>query len=141
MKKMKLLTIIIVVVLSIVIGGEILFSTYETKSITSFFDNHTSKINKIDITNGNNGEIISVDNKKVIGHISTYLSKLKFKKISPPPSTGWCYWFFIYENHKKVLDITFLGDQCIINNSKYRIQKSTDVTVDALYNEAKKAYK
>ena len=34
---------IIVVVLSIVIGGAILFSRYETKSITSFVDNHTSK--------------------------------------------------------------------------------------------------
>jgi cell division protein YceG involved in septum cleavage len=143
MKKIKLLTIIsIVLVVSIVLGGSILFSQYQTKSITSFIDNDKSKINKIDIMNGNNGEIVSVDNKQVISDISAYLSKLKLKKISPPPSTGWTYRFSINENDKEILNITFKSDkECEINDSKYKIEKSTDVTVDKLYDEAKKSGK
>lgn len=64
------------------------------------------------------------------------------KNFSPPASSGWSYNFQIYENDKKVLFINFMGDmKCSINGSKYKITKSTNITLDDLYNEAKKSSK
>lgn len=146
MKINKLSTIIIIIVVLVMLVSSILFirhkAQYQTKDITSFFNNDVSKINKIDIVNGNNGEIVSVDNKSIISNISMYLSKIKLTKVSLPPSTGWTYRFSIIENGNEVLNITFNGEEyCIINNSKYKIDKSTDIVIDSLYNEAKKATK
>jgi preprotein translocase subunit YajC len=143
-KKIPIIAIIIIVVLIISVGL-ILFAKHQAQSQkknADFLNIDTSKINKIYITNGNNGEILSVVDKLIIADISTYLTKLKLTKISPPPSSGWSYRFSIIENNKEVLNITFNGDEyCTIHDSKYKIDKSTNITVDTLYNEAKKVSK
>lgn len=143
MKSSKpIITIIIVIFLSIIIvGSYILFMRhkieYQTKTITNFFENNPNKINKIDVINGNNGEITSITNKAIINDVSDYLSKLSFKKFSPPESSGWSYRFSIYENSKNVFNITFNGDEfCKINSSKYKIEKS-DKKIESLYKKIK----
>ena len=139
MRKIKLSNIkTIIVMLLILIGIVILGSVLQTKRITSFCDNDANRISRIDIMNGNNGEIISVDNKDIIKDISTYLSKLKLKKVVLPASTGWTYRLSVIENGKEVLNMTFNGDEyCKINDVKYKIKRSTDVSIYQLYDKAK----
>jgi len=109
--------LIILILLAITILGIVTYMhKYSAKTITNFFDNDVSKISRVDITNGNNGNVISVDDKKVISYISAYLSKLRLKKVFDKPSTGWSYRYSINENGKEALNITFNGDEfCRIN--------------------------
>ncbi len=65
MKKKKILYILLAVLLtfSIIITG-ISISQYRTKTITNFYNNDVNKIDKVDITNGTNGNIVTVTDKK-----------------------------------------------------------------------------
>ena len=138
MKKIKLPLIvsIAVIVIAIVLGTAIYLFQNQTKSITSFFNNNTNKITRINITNSS-GNVITVDDKKLISNISDYLSKLKFKKLYNQPSTGWLYQFSFHENSTNAFVFTFLSyDSCQINSSKYKIENSTDITIDSIYKEA-----
>lgn len=139
MNKRKIISCFILVF--ILICGGIYFYIHRNQPITNFFNNEDNKINKISILNGNNGEISTIEDEKTITYFSKYLSNIKLKKIyDSHSSTGWSYQFSIYEEGKKQIDITFLGDEaCIINNSKYLIKKSTNITIDSVYNKAKES--
>lgn len=134
---------IIIAILILVMAGIIMYiSSFSEKTITSFFDNDIKKIDKIEIMDGNNGKIINVDDKKVTRDICEYLSKLKLRKFLEPPCGGWSYRFTIYENKKEKIDITFRGDtDCEINGTKYKIEKSTSLAINSLFEEARKSIK
>ena len=111
---------------------------YRTKTITDFYNNDANKINKIDILNGSNGNIVTVTDKKMIANICDYLTNSKFKKIPDPKSDGWTYGLAVYEGDKEVFGATFMGDnRCGTGKSYYNIEKSTTVTLESLYNTAK----
>jgi hypothetical protein len=115
---------------------------FRTRSITSFFDNDLSKINKINIRNGSNGDLVITEDKKSIKDISDYLSKIEVQKIKDKPTLGWSYAFNIYENNEERFAIVFISEYyCWINGTKYKIRKSTDTTPEYLYNEAKSTVK
>ena len=142
MKKKKILFVILAVVLAFsIIITVISISQYRTKTITNFYNNDANKIDKINITNGTNGNIVAVTDKKMISSICNYLSKLKFKKIrSQEPSSGWSYDFSVIQNKKEAISINFLSDEiCIfnINGIKYDIQRSDNTTLESIYNNAK----
>lgn len=136
--KINLKIFIAICLVSIVLISAFFIFQYRTKTITSFFDNDLNKINKIDITNGSNGNIVTVEDKKMISNISNYLSNLKLKKVlNNNPSTGWNFRLSIYENSKEFFNITFIGEElCLINGTKYKIEKPINLTVETLYNEA-----
>lgn len=139
MKTKKFVFGVLIAVLIIVVAGAIIYALqYKEKAITSFFDNDASKIDRIDIVDGSNGNVITVDGKKVISDISVYLSTLKLIKVHNEPSTGWNYRFSVYESNTEKLNITFVGEGlCTIGDTKYKIKKSTDITVKSLFDEAK----
>ena len=111
MKKKKILFVILAVVLAFsIIITVISISQYRTKTITNFYNNDVNKIDKINITNGTNGNIVTVTDKKMISSICNYLSKLKFNKIRSQPSTGWSYNISVIENKKDVVNIEFISD-------------------------------
>jgi hypothetical protein len=144
MNKTNLLVVIIIVLLAIVVGIIVYNSQNTTKTVDDFYNIDISTIDKIDIMNGSNGNITTVNNKKVINDICSYLSALTFKKAHSEPSTGWDYRFFIYENGQKEFEVTFISNKlCIFNNNgiKYSMANSTDVTYESLYNEAVKSAK
>ncbi len=143
MKTKKFVFGVLIAVLIIVVAGAIIYvSQYKAKTITSFFDNDTNKIDKIDIVDGSNGNVITIDDKKVISDISGYLSKLKLTKVHNDSSTGWNYRFSVYESNTEKLNITFIGEGlCTIGDTKYKIEKSTDVTAKSLFDEAKRPTK
>lgn len=141
MKKKKILFVILAVVLAFsIIITVISISQYRTKTITNFYNNDVNKIDKINITNGTNGNIVTVTDKKMISSICNYLSKLKFNKIRSQPSTGWSYNISVIENKKDVVNIEFISDDlCIFNRNskKYDIQRSDKTTLESIYNNAK----
>jgi hypothetical protein len=139
-KNILVIIILIIVVISIVFGCVIY--KYQTKTITSFFHNDTSKITRITIMNSG-GNIITVNDKKIISNISDYLSKLKFKRISNKPlSVGWSYMFSFYEKDTEMFGFASLGDSfCTIKGNRYSVINSTNVTIESLYDEAKKVSK
>ena len=63
-------------------------SQNSTKSITSFYNNDANKIDKIDIINGSNGNVVTVTDKKMIGNLCDYLESLKLKKYVMNKKTG-----------------------------------------------------
>lgn len=83
---------------------------------------------------------ITVTDKKFISNISDYLSKLKFKRISNKPLiVGWSYMFSFYENDTNTFGFASLGDPvCLIKGNRYSVLNSTNITIESLYNEAKK---
>jgi hypothetical protein len=108
-----------------------------TKSITSFYNNDANKINKIDMIDGSNGNIVTVTDKKMVDDICDYLQSLKLKKIRDEKKDGWTYSLAIYEGSKNSFNITFMGEnQCGTKGSKYKLQKSNDVTIESLYKTA-----
>ena len=138
--KIKTFIPIVIILLVLIIVAVWFISSNSIKTITDFHHNDPEKISKIDMLNGNNGEIISIKNKKTISDICKYMSRIKFKKFNPEPSTGWSYEFKFYENNKEMLDITFNGDTaCDIDGTKYKTEKSIDMTIDTFYQEIVKS--
>ncbi|KNY28865.1 hypothetical protein [Pseudobacteroides cellulosolvens] len=140
MKKNYLIILLTFIILGV--AGFSYLYIFSSKSITSFYNNDVSKISSIDILDGNNGNIISINDKKVIASISTFLSTIKLKRVIEKPSSGWKYRFSINEYDKEVLNIVFINDEyCKINSMKYKITKSSDVTIKSIYDEAVKSIK
>lgn len=136
MNRMKHIVLILLAILSVFCftnqGG--------IKTIENFIVNDLDKITKIDITRGD-GNNETVADKKLIKDIYAYLSNLKFVKVQNRIGSGWSYALNLYEGKKDILTITFIGEEhCIfnVNGDWYKIIKSTDVTIESLFNKAKK---
>ena len=117
-----------------------IFISNGKRNINDFYKINYDQVNKVDIINGNNGDITTVENKETISQILAYLSSLSIIRTYDKESSGWSYRFSIYENNIEKLNITFLGnDFCKIDGIKYKIEKKTDITIDELYEKAKTA--
>jgi len=108
------------------------------KTFTNFYRNDMHKIDKIDIINGSNGNIVTITDKKMISDIRNYFSSLEFEKAPDDKKDGWTYSFAVYKGYKNSFNITFMGENdCGINDKKYKIVKSNGDTVESLYVTAK----
>lgn len=110
------------------------------KTIENFIVNDLDKITKIDITSGS-GNVETITDKKLIKDVYDYLSKLNFIKVENRRGSGWTYALNLFRDDKEILTITFIGEEhCIfnVNGDWYKIIKSTDVTIESLFNAAKR---
>lgn len=91
------------------------------QKITNWYKNDPSVIEKVEITNGNNGEIQEITEYEQITKITEYLGQIKIKKnIYTKSATGWTYRFKITQkNSKEPLEIVFAGSHSKINNKYY----------------------
>ncbi len=108
------------------------------KTIENFIVNDLDKITKIDITSGS-GNVETITDKKLIKDVYDYLSKLNFIKVENRRGSGWTYALNLFRDDKEILTITFIGEEhCIfnVNGDWYKIIKSTDVTIESLFNKA-----
>lgn len=134
MRIAKFPVFIMALILIVIIFGLVMYITqYSTKKVTTFFENDATKITRINIMDGNNGNITTIDDRKAISDISSYLASLELKKFKDEPSGGWSYRVSVFEEDKEVFNITFNGDVfCTIDGTKYNIEKSSDFKIESL---------
>lgn len=110
------------------------------KTIETFIGNDLNNITKINIIRGD-GKTETITDNKLINDVYDYLSKLNFVKVENKRGSGWTYALNLFRDNKEILTITFIGEEhCIfnVNGDWYKIIKSTDVTIESLFNAAKK---
>lgn len=109
------------------------------KTIETFIGNDLNNITKINIIRGD-GITETITDKKLINNVNDYLYKLNFIKVENKRGSGWTYSLNLFRGNKEILTITFIGEErCIfnVNGDWYKIVKSTDVTIESLFNKAK----
>ncbi|MDO5293057.1 MAG: hypothetical protein Q4F05_09935 [bacterium] len=129
----KLYIAISLVIIAVIVAYLTYLYWSREQTITRFYSNDPSKIDKIEYVSGSDGRLRTITASADLNKITAVLSTATFKRTPKgPDSTGWSYHIKVYEGNEIVFDL-LQGNGEFIDDVHYTMSTSErDTLYDVL---------
>lgn len=111
---------------------------FRWKRIESFYAININEIKSMVIYTSDDGKSIQLTERNDFIKIADYLDSLSFKRTNLNHFTGSSYRLTICDEDEVVMSLSFIGNNCWINNKYYKYMSEGNQTFYDLYNSIAK---
>ncbi len=89
-------------------------------------------VNKIEIMNGNNGDIMTITDQADMNKILVYMDDITYRRKFVLPWGGWSYRFMFYQDENLLSDIVIASSLADIDGKNYSYKNSNTTTMEEM---------